>query len=346
MSSYALVIEEDAVTRRVLADALRSNGCEIVVEAKNGGEGLKCFHAGRFDVVALSGSLTSIQSDDVLQRIHHSDASAAVVWVGAPTDDAKQDAIDEMIAARLQTPVSPTKAETVLRTVFARAKANEPAPATSTTSENQALQQCLTFVNAFVVSVVETFRSFVGWQLRRGCLEIRENYQPTYEVSSIIQLAGAVDGTLVISLERCTALHVATVLLEERQTQINATVRDAVGELTNIVAGGAKARFGTNIVELGLPEAIIGRNHVLPFRSGVRPILIPFDSQHGSVALQFWVEPARAKNEDQEAETGESMPSDAQDTATAESDDHEVSASATSAIASEPSEACETAVMG
>ncbi len=67
---------------------------------------------------------------------------------------------------------------------------------------------------------------------------------------------------------------------------IDADVIDAIGELTNMIVGGAKSKLEELKMSIGLPTVIAGRNHAVAFPSGVTPLCIPFESMHGSFCLE------------------------------------------------------------
>jgi chemotaxis protein CheX len=102
----------------------------------------------------------------------------------------------------------------------------------------------------------------------------------------VIGLAGKAKGVAVLSLGEEAALCVTQRLLGERPTTIDEDVIDAVGELTNIIAGGAKAQLQQLNMSLGLPSVITGKNHSIDFPSGLTPVCIPFQCDWGPVTLQ------------------------------------------------------------
>jgi chemotaxis protein CheX len=121
--------------------------------------------------------------------------------------------------------------------------------------------------------------------LTRGAPYIKNGSQPSHEVSGVIGLSGKAQGTVVVGLSRETALRVAEVLLEERPPEINRDVVDAIGELTNIIAGRAKSQLEHLDLSISLPSVITGKSHCIQFPSRVTPISIPFDSEWGEITV-------------------------------------------------------------
>ena len=115
---------------------------------------------------------------------------------------------------------------------------------------------------------------------------VKHNCQPNHEVSAVIGLSGKAKGTVVLSASREVALHVAGSLLGNRPAEINADVTDAMGEMTNMIAGQAKAQLEHFAMSVSLPTVITGKGHCIEFPKNVTPISIPFLCDWGLLALE------------------------------------------------------------
>jgi len=142
------------------------------------------------------------------------------------------------------------------------------------------------YINPFLSSTISAFSMMLGCDLERGVPYIRTT-KPEHDVSGVIGLSGeTTKGIVVLGLNEATALGVTEILLEERPPTINADVTDAVGELTNIIAGGAKAQLGKLNLSIGLPTVVAGKGHHVDFPRHVTPICIPFESQWGMITVE------------------------------------------------------------
>jgi chemotaxis protein CheX len=63
-------------------------------------------------------------------------------------------------------------------------------------------------------------------------------------------------------------------------------VVDAVGELTNMVAGAAKAQLTEYKLSISLPGVIKGAGHEVCFPSDVTPICVPFTCEWGELKIE------------------------------------------------------------
>ena len=141
-------------------------------------------------------------------------------------------------------------------------------------------------INPFIRSLDNTFATMLGCQVRQGKLELKADSAANHEISGVIGLSGKALGTVVLSLSREVALKAASAMLMCEIDEINADVIDAVGELANVVAGGAKAQLEEYNLNTSLPSVITGRNHSVRFPSDVTPIIVPFDTDWGPLALE------------------------------------------------------------
>jgi len=142
------------------------------------------------------------------------------------------------------------------------------------------------YINPFIQSVANVFQTMLNCDVERKSLSLKDSYSPTYEVTGVIGLTGKASGAVVLSLSRSVSFKVVETLLDVAVNEINADVVDAVGELTNMVAGGAKAELSQYEMSLGLPSMITGRNHAIKFPSNIRPICVGFGTPWGPLSLE------------------------------------------------------------
>jgi chemotaxis protein CheX len=141
------------------------------------------------------------------------------------------------------------------------------------------------YVNPFIRATVKVFRVMLGCELADPELRPKRDRQPTQDVSGIIEITGPVTGVVVLGVSRSAAIRATEVLLNEKVDSVNELVRDAVGELTNMIAGNAKAELDSMQLRVGLPWVVVGRHHTLPVPRGVSSFDILFHSAWGPVVV-------------------------------------------------------------
>ncbi len=142
------------------------------------------------------------------------------------------------------------------------------------------------YINPFIKSLVNTFDTMVGCQFTQEEIKLKEGSDPKYEISGVIGLSGNAEGTVVLNISREVALKAASTMLMTELTEIDEDVIDAIGELTNMIAGSAKGELEGYSLSVSLPSVITGRDHHVNFSSKVPPISVSFSSDWGPLVLE------------------------------------------------------------
>lgn len=142
------------------------------------------------------------------------------------------------------------------------------------------------YINPFVSSLRHTFHTMLSCEAHRGTIVLKKDNRSRHHISGVIGLSGKAVGTVVVSFSESVALKAASTMLLTEFTEINDDVLDAVGELTNIVAGGAKVELEEYALMSSLPNVITGSGHEVHFPSDVTPVSIPFDTDWGPLTLE------------------------------------------------------------
>lgn len=146
------------------------------------------------------------------------------------------------------------------------------------------------FVNPFLHAVLNVLRTMANMQPQLGRAALKQDDVARGVVTGFIDLMGEqTAGSLAISFSKPVALDLVSRMLGERLTDIDDTVEDLIGEITNMVTGGAKrllAERGYNFY-LSQPVILSGANGYRIQHSNRGPtILLPFQAEAG----QFFVE--------------------------------------------------------
>lgn len=142
----------------------------------------------------------------------------------------------------------------------------------------------VSFINHFISATSNVFATMLSCPVKRTSLELKDHRHPTHEVSAVIGLSGQVSGSVVLSMSTELALKAAGEMMCSEYSKVDSDVFDAIGELSNMVAGGAKAEMADLDLSLGLPNVVVGRLNIY-FPADVRPISVGFDTPWGAMAL-------------------------------------------------------------
>ncbi len=99
------------------------------------------------------------------------------------------------------------------------------------------------------------------------------------DITGIIGLTGSKKGSVILSLSKKAALKIVSSMLKEKFYYINTEIRDAVGELTNVIAGDARRALAEEgyRFESGIPTVIVGEGHEIESITSGPILAIPFE---------------------------------------------------------------------
>ena len=107
-----------------------------------------------------------------------------------------------------------------------------------------------------------------------------QNMSKEWDISAVIGLAGDARGAVVISMKKELAFRLTGILTGKTHTNLDDDVRDAMGEIINIITGNAKQGLETVFkLVVSLPTIIKGDEHSISWPgSGVHAqiVCIPF----------------------------------------------------------------------
>lgn len=140
-------------------------------------------------------------------------------------------------------------------------------------------------LNPFIAATKETFKSMLQTQIVPGKLFLLSSSKVQHDISGIIGLSGGAKGTIALSFPKICALKAVSQFIGEKVVTIDDGVKDAIGELANIVAGAAKRDLSQYKISISLPTVIVGDNHEIQGGKEVIPLGVPFESPFGNFCL-------------------------------------------------------------
>ena len=116
-----------------------------------------------------------------------------------------------------------------------------------------------------------------------------------YGVVSLLGLTGEWTGSGGLCCSAACVCWIASQMLFSEYPEVNDEVRDAVGEITNMIVGNFKNGIGAKTGPLGMstPTVICGREMTTTNWGPHRWIVFPFRSQQHSFRMMVQLQPAR-----------------------------------------------------
>ncbi|MFK8138195.1 MAG: chemotaxis protein CheX [Bdellovibrionales bacterium] len=146
--------------------------------------------------------------------------------------------------------------------------------------ENPLLDKNL--INAFVDGVQKTLSTMAMTNSNPQKAYVAKDFKANGEVSGMIgMVAGNMKGTITISFSSGAIFQILENMLDETYSEIDDEVRDAVGELTNMIYGTAKTalnELGYDF-EMAIPTVVTGSHEITSFHKGAT-LVVPFEMEN------------------------------------------------------------------
>ena len=144
------------------------------------------------------------------------------------------------------------------------------------------------FINPFLDATVSVIKTMASLEPVPGKPSIKKDVGSTGDVSGIVGITGEAEGSLCITFSKECILFVISKMVGEEQKEINDDVKDAVGELTNMISGDSRRR----LQEIGhtfhgaIPSVVSGPGHEVRHVTKGPILSIPFSTQAGSFSVE------------------------------------------------------------
>lgn len=141
------------------------------------------------------------------------------------------------------------------------------------------------YIKPFLTAAQKVFDTMIDVPFVLGKPVVKNNLHP-HKISGIIGLSGSVTGCVVLGLDEGIALELASALFGEDFTEINEDCTDAIGEITNMIAGNAKTDFPGENNNITVPTVAVGK-HKLSYPKGMPIISIPCKAGEGELTISI-----------------------------------------------------------
>jgi chemotaxis protein CheX len=137
-------------------------------------------------------------------------------------------------------------------------------------------------------ATVEIFQTMLMMEAVPGEPLAKRTGTYTNSVSGIVGLAGPSKGMLAIHIPEPAALKITSSFLCMDVDAIDDDVKDAIGELANMVAGSVKADLlDSKEYKLSIPSVVCGAEYDIECLSESQGSVVPFSIEGGEFTVEF-----------------------------------------------------------
>lgn len=145
-------------------------------------------------------------------------------------------------------------------------------------------------VNPFIESAQEIFKTMLGTQAKRGKVGLSNKQDDLGDLIALVGISGRATGSVAFSVSTSTAFGIIGKLTGETHKRVTDDVIDGIAEMTNMIAGGAKAKMhieGEAPMDLSLPTVISGNNYSVKYPTKSIWLEVPFESDLGPFMIRI-----------------------------------------------------------
>ena len=145
------------------------------------------------------------------------------------------------------------------------------------------------FVNPFINSTVNALSTMAALTPERGNPYLRGDQKIRSDISGTISVVGETTGSVTVNFPESVAIKMVENMLGVEIGSLNEDVKDAVGEIANMVAGGAKGELAQKgySFKIALPVVCVGAGHYTDYPKDVPCIVVPFKIGDDGFSLEI-----------------------------------------------------------
>lgn len=146
----------------------------------------------------------------------------------------------------------------------------------------------------FVKAAMDVIGTMAFITPRAGKPFVKKNSIATGDVTGLVGLTGGEGkrGSVSISFQKGCAVAMVKNMLGDDIQDIVQDVKDAVGEITNMISGQARAGLAEKglVLQGSTPTVIMGDNHSITHIAKSPIMAIPFETDAGNFTIEFCFE--------------------------------------------------------
>lgn len=145
----------------------------------------------------------------------------------------------------------------------------------------------ISLVNPFIQSTREVFKTMLKSDCKVGEVHPEMEGHKMYSVTAVIGLSGCFSGAIALSIPTEGAIAVLKRMTGLEVPTVDEYVRDAVGEMSNMIAGKGKRDLSQYEFDLGLPQVIVGDEYTVYSPRWAKHYWLPLETDFGPCTLDI-----------------------------------------------------------
>jgi chemotaxis protein CheX len=144
-------------------------------------------------------------------------------------------------------------------------------------------------INPFLEATVSVIKTMAFVEIQAGKPFIKNSTVSRGDISGVVGMTGETEGSMSLTFSKDCICNIISKMFGEPYEDITEEVKDAVGELTNMISGDARRRLESNGILLAgaIPSVICGPGHEIRHVTKEPIISIPFSTGNGDFNIEL-----------------------------------------------------------
>ena len=147
-------------------------------------------------------------------------------------------------------------------------------------------------VNPFIEATLNTLETAAATTAERGKAFVKRDAFATGPITGVLRLSGDKNATISLSFSKNTILSIVSRLFGETMTELNDEIKDAVGEISNMISGQATNTLvqGGGQYKVSLLTVVLDEKHIIPHIGNYPAVALPFKTDSGEFTMEMCFE--------------------------------------------------------
>jgi chemotaxis protein CheX len=147
----------------------------------------------------------------------------------------------------------------------------------------------VTFVNPFVEGALHILDTTAFVKVKPEVPFLKQDSRPQGDISGVLEITGDLTGSAAISFSERCILGIVSAMFGEDMTEINEEITDAVGEISNMIAGHVTTKIAEmdKKVKVKFVKVCAGADeNIEHIKEGAHVLALPFRTTKGKMVIE------------------------------------------------------------
>ncbi len=147
-------------------------------------------------------------------------------------------------------------------------------------------------INPFIEGTLNVLSTMASTEAEAGKPYLKKDQVARGDISGIIGLTGETKGTISVSFTEKSILSIVSKMFGEEMTELNDEIKDAVGEITNMISGQARQKLEElgKTLKAAIPTVVMGKDHTISHMTEHQIVAVPFSTANGEFTIEVCLE--------------------------------------------------------